>query len=256
MLETKVCKNCGVEKSIDEFRINKGYHLNKCKKCEYEYQKQYRKTNTEFIKKDKERKKIYYFEHKDKITEYNKKYKEEHKEELKIKTKLYRARNRDIILEKDKINSKKYRENHKEYFKEYNKKYYSKNKNILLKKQYIYKKEKMNTDDIFKFKENIRKSIRESFRRKKMLKKLTTEKILGCDINMLIEHLIKTYENNYNEKWNWNYLKNVHIDHIIPLFKTNNEKEIIKLCHYTNLQLLKKEDNLSKKDKLDWKLEV
>ena len=42
-METKICKKCGIEKIIDEFRINKGYHLNKCRKCEYEYQKQYRK---------------------------------------------------------------------------------------------------------------------------------------------------------------------------------------------------------------------
>ena len=35
-----------------------------------------------------------------------------------------------------------------------------------------------------------------------------------------------------------------------------NEKEVIKLCLYTNLQLLKAEDNIQKSDKLDWKLEV
>ena len=31
-------------------------------------------------------------------------------------------------------------------------------------------------------------------------------------------------------------------------------KEVIKLCHYSNLQLLKEEDNLRKDDKLNWKL--
>lgn len=33
-----------------------------------------------------------------------------------------------------------------------------------------------------------------------------------------------------------------------------NEKELIKLNHYTNLQLLKSEDNLKKSDKLVWVL--
>lgn len=50
-------------------------------------------------------------------------------------------------------------------------------------------------------------------------------------------------------------LKKVHIDHIIPLATAKTEEDVIKLCHYTNLQLLKGEDNLSKGDKLDWKLE-
>ena len=31
-------------------------------------------------------------------------------------------------------------------------------------------------------------------------------------------------------------------------------KEVIKLCHYSNLQLLKEEDNLRKGDKLNWEL--
>lgn len=32
-------------------------------------------------------------------------------------------------------------------------------------------------------------------------------------------------------------------------------KECEKLCHYSNLQLLKAEDNLKKGDKLNWKLQ-
>ena len=46
----------------------------------------------------------------------------------------------------------------------------------------------------------------------------------------------------------------MHIDHIIPLCTVNTKEEIIKLCHYSNLQLLKAKDNLEKKDKLEWEL--
>ena len=96
--------------------------------------------------------------------------------------------------------------------------------------------------------------IKNSFRRRGFKKKQKGEEIYGCSVNKLIEHLIKTYENNYNEKWDWKYLKNVHVDHVIPLASANTEEEVIKLCHYTNLQLLKAEDNLNKKDKLDWRI--
>ena len=36
----------------------------------------------------------------------------------------------------------------------------------------------------------------------------------------------------------------------------NTEEEVIKCCYYTNLQLLKAEDNLKKGDKTNWELEV
>ena len=67
-----------------------------------------------------------------------------------------------------------------------------------------------------------------------------------------MEHLRKTFKDNYG--YDWDGQEDVHIDHIIPLATANNEEEVLKLCHYTNLQLLKPEDNMSKQDKLDWKL--
>lgn len=43
-----------------------------------------------------------------------------------------------------------------------------------------------------------------------------------------------------------------HIDHKIPLATAKSKEDIIKLCHYTNLQLLTAEDNMKKHDKIDW----
>ena len=41
-----------------------------------------------------------------------------------------------------------------------------------------------------------------------------------------------------------------HLDHIIPLSTAKTEEDIIKLCHYTNLQPLWAEENLSKGNKI------
>jgi len=37
-----------------------------------------------------------------------------------------------------------------------------------------------------------------------------------------------------------------HIDHIIPLSSATSKDELLKLCHYSNLQPLWKVDNLQK----------
>ena len=41
-----------------------------------------------------------------------------------------------------------------------------------------------------------------------------------------------------------------HLDHIIPMASATNEKEVIKLNHYTNFQPLWAEENLQKSDKI------
>ena len=47
-----------------------------------------------------------------------------------------------------------------------------------------------------------------------------------------------TWDNWSNNGW--------HIDHIRPLSAAVNEKELIELCHYINLQPLWAKDNISK----------
>lgn len=69
---------------------------------------------------------------------------------------------------------------------------------------------------------------------------------LGCSIEELKIHL----ESQFQEGMSWgNYgLKGWHIDHIKPLasFDLTKEEELKEACHYTNLQPLWAEDNLSK----------
>ena len=69
---------------------------------------------------------------------------------------------------------------------------------------------------------------------------------LGCSVEELKRHLEKQFQ----PKMNWeNYgLYGWHIDHIKPLvnFDLTNREQFLEACHYTNLQPLWAEDNLSK----------
>jgi len=56
-------------------------------------------------------------------------------------------------------------------------------------------------------------------------------------------------EHQFKEGMNWDNQGKWHIDHIIPLSSGNTEEEIIKLCHYTNLQPLWAIDNMKKGSK-------
>lgn len=78
-----------------------------------------------------------------------------------------------------------------------------------------------------------------------------TEELLGCTLQQAILYIESTFQEGMSWK-NHGRCKdgdcsNVwHIDHKIPLASAKNEKELVKLCHYTNLQALWAEDNLSK----------
>lgn len=166
------------------------------------------------------------------------------KECVHLRQKEWYKKNKNKIL----INRKEYRQNNKEKIIEL--KIKSKEKNNITRNKYL--KERFAKDYIFKLKHQTRKMILRSFNRKNEIKTQKSEKILGCSIDFFIKYLLKTYKNNYGIEWDGN--EKVHIDHIIPLANANTEEEVMQLCRYSNLQLLKAKDNLQKGSKLDFKL--
>ena len=81
-----------------------------------------------------------------------------------------------------------------------------------------------------------------------MLKNNKTFEMIGCTPEEL-----KTYlENLFSEGMTWeNYgYYGWHVDHKIPLDSGKTEDEIIKLCHYTNLQPMWWNENLKKSFKI------
>lgn len=185
---------------------------------------------------------------KDKKKKYNKQYNQKNKDKRAIHNKEYREKNKEDIknYRLDKSNYyKEYREKHKEYHKEYMKKYNEKLKEKRKLNKKIKSKEK---EKISKMKKRIRCLINKSFIRKGYKKNTKTYEILNCDYETFYNHLMETFKNNYG--YEWDGVEPVDIDHIMPLATAKTEEDVIKLCHYTNLQLLKRIENRKKSAKI------
>ena len=235
-METKICKKCSVEKVLNQFRVQKyngkERYCSWCKQCEKEYSSLYDKTSEKRKKYKKE---------------YSKKYQIENKEKLKVKKNEYYQKNKERIKEKYKQDNAKEPYWKKEWYKEYRRspEYREYRKNYIANR--------VKRDKAFALKLRLRKLICRSFRDNNFNKNKKTLEILGCDFNFFHNYLLQTFKDNYGYEWDEKEI--VHIDHKKPLATAKTEEDIIKLCHYTNLQLLKEKDNLSKHDKLNYILE-
>lgn len=110
----------------------------------------------------------------------------------------------------------------------------------------IRKRKKERECSLTCFKQLMRQSVRKSFKRKGYGKKTKTYAILGEEWEF-----VKLYfESLFCDGMSWDNYGLWEIDHIIPLSTANTEDEVIRLCHYKNLQPLWKEDNLKKGDSL------
>lgn len=105
------------------------------------------------------------------------------------------------------------------------------------------------SDPIHHLKHIMNSRMRMFLKSKKLIKTNKTFNIVGCTPSELKEHL----EKKFKDGMSWENQGFWHIDHIIPLSSAQNEEEIYKLCHYTNLQPLWAEDNLRKSNKLNIK---
>lgn len=185
----------------------------------------------------KEYMKLYYEQHKERIKEQN-----------KINHKIWYEKHKEEKLQKN----KQWIENNKDRRKEYLKKWEEENHDRILKRKLERRKQRRKEDYIYKLKEQARDVIKKSFRGILKGKRGRTKEILGCDLDFFVNYLLDTYKNNYGVEWD--RVEKVHIDHIVPLATAKTKEDVIKLCRYTNLQLLKAVDNLKKNSKLEWSL--
>jgi hypothetical protein len=252
-METKKCSKCGIIKEVCEFhkcsKTKNGFR-SKCKLCVNKYSRNYSKNNrkirNEIQKKwrDENQEKIknyrkkYYDENPNKYIEISAEYRKKNPEKIKKNLREYYYNNLEYHKKRSKLWSEKNIERKKNY-----KKIWNKNNREHINK---YNYERNQNDMIVNLIRRCRSRLFQFLKTKNMSKKNKTFEIIGCFPKELKEHLEKQFSNGMT----WENRNEWHIDHIIPLSSANSEEEVYKLCHYTNLQPLWKEDNLKKSNKL------
>lgn len=199
-----------------------------------EYRKDYYEKNRTAIRK---KQREYYIANSEHIKDTVKAYSDNNKERIRERRRKNLVENGDAIREKRRA----YWRKHAEEFKIASKIYREKPENK--KKRAVYVKNRKKTDPKFCTEIRIRGLIGSALRRRGYNKHTNTYKIIGCNYDDLWEHLKKTWEKNYGKLWDG---EPYHIDHITPLATAKTEDDVIRLFHYTNLQLLTPKDNLIK----------
>lgn len=145
------------------------------------------------------------------------------------------------VEESDRKNEykKKWSEANKEKLKNYRKKWRKNN-------QRTYQRERLKRDPLFRMTRNLRHRAYLAFKNKGYGKNTKTKEMLGAKWEVAKKHI----ENQFKKGMNWDNYGEWHIDHITPLASAKDEKELIKLCHYSNLQPLWATENILKSDKI------
>lgn len=252
----RVCIICGKEFIAGAPNANLCTDKECRKISKKKYYAEYRKNNSENIKKlakkhrdlHKEKTKEYYNNNKEKINKYTsnwqknnkcklKEYYDNNKEKYAEIRKRYYQKNKRKIIDKNKIYSK---ENYKEY--------YSNNKEKIIKRATKYAKNERLINPAYRIRAAISLRISNAIKNKKTKSSL---KYIDFTVNELMLHL----ESKFQEGMTWdNQGLEWHIDHIKPvaafkLIKDDGELDFeqIKVCwSLDNLQPLWAKDNIIK----------
>lgn len=163
--------------------------------------------------------------------EYRAKEREYRKTSEKYKNKRREYRNKPEVREKERA---------------YDKEHYPKVK----AKKSARHLERYHNDIMYRIAFLCRKRTREVLKAKSWNKSNKFKQYIGCDLETLKAHIEAQFQPGMSWENQGRGSNKWHIDHIIPLDSANNEQELYKLCHYTNLQPLWEVDNLKKSNKI------
>jgi 5-methylcytosine-specific restriction endonuclease McrA len=217
----KKCKKCELELDVSNFPKNGKYYGSYCKPCNRALmnERAYYKKDSHQTKRSEYKEK-----NKDKLKDWHHQNYINNKEKLLEQSKQGYQKNKQSVCNR----TKKYREENADWYREYKRQWRNLPNN--------------------KLRGNMSRGVWGCLKGKQ--KNCNTMKYVGCTIEELWEHLKQQFKGgmtveNYGE---W------HVDHIIPLanfdFSENIEENLKKAWHYSNLQPLWKNDNLSKGKRL------
>ena len=179
---------------------------------------------------------------KEKEREFQKKYRLENKEKTKIYNKIYKENLKPKIKENIKEYQKKYYQNNKIKIQ----KYYEINKDKTKEYNRFYSKNRREIDFLYRLRCNTSCLIRNTIKNKGYSKKSKTFIILGCNYEFFKLHI----ERQFTKGMTWENQGQWHLDHIYPVSLAKDEKELIRLNHYTNFQPMWAFENMSKGNKI------
>ena len=193
----------------------------------------------------------------DKKRDQDKKYREANREKIKELHKAWRDKNRERLNEKARENynaepqaqkerSEKYRETHKEQIKASNKRYREENR----QKRTDYERNRRQNDSVYRFRNSFTNLIRQYLRKHEYKGAKNVWDVVGCNFEEFLAYIQSqfqdgmTMENYGNGKDKWN------IDHIIPICTAENDEDLERLNHYSNLRPMWSTDNYKRPRKI------
>jgi hypothetical protein len=241
MKSKKTCSKCGETKPLIEFpkrKDSKDGYRGVCKSCKNTPEK--RKKRNERIRADRKANpekykkidKAKYEKCKPKILARKKVYYIDNKEAISDRKKAHYEINKDAILEAN----RKYQKNNRESINANKREYESKKR----KNDTLYRLTRFQRDSLTR--------ITKVIKGEKENTSLRSAEYLGCSIKEFKNYIESKWQKGMS--WSNNTIRGWHMDHIIPLSSAKTEQDIIKLCHYTNVQPLWAKENLSKADKI------
>lgn len=172
----------------------------------------------------------------DSTTDYKRYWYETHKELTKNRSKI-RAKSEEY-----KAWAKEYREKNRETIRSNNKRYEERNRESLK----MRRQERMSNDKRFRLRYLLRLRLNNALSGR--YKNGSAVKDLGCSVDEFVQHI----ESKFVKGMSWENRGAWHLDHIKPLssFNLEDRNELLKACHFSNIQPLWAKDNLKKGSKL------